>query len=255
MATGGGSLIAQASSIIRRRGAVLFGLSLWPFALSFIGIMLLVRTVQPAGPDAQWDPVHVWKSMSWLMRCTWIVCFLSYFYLSPMLALAGISEIVTAEQGRTELSLGDVLGRVVRALPRLIGLSFAVGILATFGFEAFVLPGLAVLAITTFAVPAIMLEGKSMRAAWRRSASLVRQGRGGVVALGGGLALTLIAIFCVVFALGSTSPEAGKFAARVSLLLIPAPVSMVFGTLDALLFLDIRERASAAARAASGASS
>ena len=100
MATGGGSLIAQASSIIRRRGAVLFGLSLWPFALSFIGIMLLVRTVQPAGPDAQWDPVHVWKSMSWLMRCTWIVCFLSYFYRDDQEYLENAADQPEPQFGR-----------------------------------------------------------------------------------------------------------------------------------------------------------
>lgn len=255
MATGSASLIGRAASIIGRRGTVLFGVSLWPFALSFAGLMLLVRTTGSTASDGSLDPIQVWKSMSWLMKSTWILSYISYFFLSPMLALAGISEIVSAEQEGTELSFGSALGRVVRALGRLVALSFAVGMLATLGFQVFVLPGLAVLAITTFAVPAIMLEGKGMRSAWRRSAALVRQSRGAVLALGGGLLLTAILIFFAIFALGLANQEAAKLVSRFCLLLVAPLVAVVFGTLNTLLFLDIKERETAAARAAATGSS
>jgi len=236
------SIIGCACDIIRRRGAVLLAASLWPFALSFIAIMLVVRTIQPAGYDASWDSIQVWQSMNWLMRWTWIVSYICYCFLSPMLALAGISEIVSADHAGTGLSFGSVLHRVMQTLSRVILLAFAVGFLASFGLQFFVLPGLAVIVITTFAVPAIMLEGKGMRSAWRRSAVLVRQRRSAVVILYGGLLVTLIAIFSVIFVLRRANEEATKLLCQLCFLVVPVPIAMLFGTLNTLLFLDIRNR-------------
>src|SRR5437879_546853 len=110
MGTRSASLVGRTSSIIRRRGVVLFGLSFWPFALTLIALVLL--TTASAPPSAFWDPIQLWKSMSWLMRCSVIVEYISHVYLAPMLAVAGISEIVSADQKGTELSFGDAFLRV-----------------------------------------------------------------------------------------------------------------------------------------------
>lgn len=246
MSIGSASLIGRTSRIIRRHGMVLFGLSLWPFALSLTGLVLLM--ILPASRPQFRDPIQLWKSLSWLMRLSWILGCMVQIYLAPMLALAGISEIVSADQRGTQLSLRDALLRVLRALRRLIVLAISVGFLANIGLQALVLPGLAVLAITTFAVPAIMLEGKGVRAAWRRSDTLALQPRSGVFSLFGGLLVTGIVIYFVFVAFRPTDVEAAKIYFLAWMLLFPPLVAVVFGTMNTLLFLDSREQENAQAR-------
>lgn len=248
------SLISRASNIIRRRGAILFAAALWPFVLSVAALMSLTTLSIPTpGSATPWDPIHIWQSMSWLVRSAWILAFIFYFYLTPMLALAGISELVSADVQGTALSFAEAFGRVLRALGRLVTLSLALGFTATIGLRLFVIPGLALLTITTFAVPAIMLEGKGMRAAWSRSAELVRQRRGAVIALYCGLLLAVIVIWSAFVVFSPLTGTSRKVILQLCLLLAPPIVGVFFGTLNTLLFLDIREREQTLARGASSA--
>lgn len=85
---------------------------------------------------------------------------------------ATVVLLVSAWVNGTSRSTGAAIGLALRRLPALTGAAWGTTILIMFGLALLVLPGLLIMA-GTFAVPAaIVLEGRSLRGAFRRASDL-----------------------------------------------------------------------------------
>ena len=92
------------------------------------------------------------------------------FWLQGALVLA----VDDVRDGRADLSISQTLDRVTPHLTTLALAGLLAGIAITFGFILLIVPGLFLLTIWLLIVPAIMLEGCGVSAAFSRSQELVR---------------------------------------------------------------------------------
>ncbi len=127
-------------------------------------------------------------------------------------------------------SLGKLYASAVDRVLPLLGLSILVGLFVGLGFLLFVVPGLILMARFAVAIPALVLEDRSVRDAMHRSRELVR-GHGaaifwlffcvavltgvvqlvlvfGAVLLGGGRHIPLLIFLAGLFAAALTTPYA-----------------------------------------------
>ena len=150
------------------------------------------------------------------------------FWLQGALVIA----IEDVRDGRADLSVGETLDRVRPRLNTLTlaGLLAAIGIMI--GFVFLIVPGLFLLTIWLVIVPAIMLEGCGVSAAFARSRELVR-GHGWSVF--GVIVLTVLVLIGVniVFGLLSTAVDSawGGFVIDVASQSVTAPFVALAWTL------------------------
>jgi len=158
--------------------------------------------------------------------------------LAVVLALIGTTlvqgalvELVQDEhEGLPARSLGELYASAVERVLPLLGLSILVGLYVGLGFLLLVVPGLILMTRFAAAVPALVLEDRSIRDAMRRSRELVRGHGGaifwlffcvgvltgvvqlllvfGAVLLGGGQHIPLLIFLAGLFAAALTTPYA-----------------------------------------------
>ncbi len=151
--------------------------------------------------------------------------------------------------------LGALWTRVRPRLPRLIGLSFLIGLLQLLGLCLFVAPGIWLWGIWAVAVPAFMVEDLGAVAAMRRSRDLVRGTFWrvwGIRVLGVIVVGVISAILGVPFKVigavfGGSESGVGLPIAYVLLTSVGSILSMTFTAplragIDALLYIDLRMR-------------
>lgn len=102
-----------------------------------------------------------------------------------------------AKQGRTR-PLGEYFAPALRSSAAIVILAIVTGILATFGFIAFILPGLWIYAVFAVVYPAVAIEGAGFRG-MKRSAQLTKGYRWPIV---GVIVIIGICTFVLNFAVG-----------------------------------------------------
>ncbi|MGH2934965.1 MAG: hypothetical protein ACRDL2_10700 [Gaiellaceae bacterium] len=101
-----------------------------------------------------------------------------------LLVQGALVEVVRdLHEGRVPASVNDYYTRTRGRLGTLLGASFMYGIGVFFGFLLLVIPGLIAIARWCLIVPLVMIEGLGWRAAFARSAEVVRGQTGRVLAL------------------------------------------------------------------------
>jgi len=109
-----------------------------------------------------------------------------------------IEAVRDVRDGRADLSVGDTFERVFPVLNRIVIAGILLGIAIGIGFLLLIVPGLIVLTLWIFVIPAIVLENRGIGEAFGRSRELVR-GNGWSVF--GVIVLTFILLLGVSIAL------------------------------------------------------
>lgn len=171
-----------------------------------------------------------------------------------------LTLVVTDDVLGRRMPLADLWQRTRPRLPRLIGLSFLIGLLQIVGLFFFVVPGVWLWGVLAVAVPAFMVEDLGVRAALRRSRRLVHGTFWrvwGIRALGVAVVSVVSSILAVPFSViaalvsgESLSGISGSGGLPVAYVLITSIGSILATTftapvragIDALLYIDLRMR-------------
>lgn len=102
--------------------------------------------------------------------------------LGAVVALAGafwlqgtlIEAVRDVRDGRADLSVAETFERVLPSLNRIVLAGLVLGLAIGVGFLLFIVPGLVVLTLWIFVIPAIVLEKRGIGEAFGRSRELVR---------------------------------------------------------------------------------
>ena len=103
-------------------------------------------------------------------------------FLAALVALAGafwlqgtlIEAVRDVRDGRADLSVGETFERVLPSLNRIVLAGLVLGLAIGVGFLLFIIPGLIMLTLWIFVIPAIVLENRGIGEAFGRSRELVR---------------------------------------------------------------------------------
>jgi hypothetical protein len=85
-----------------------------------------------------------------------------------------IEAVRDVRDGRADLSVGETFERVLPSLNRIVLAGILLGIAIGVGFLLLIVPGLVVLTLWIFVIPAIVLENRGIGEAFGRSRELVR---------------------------------------------------------------------------------
>lgn len=85
-----------------------------------------------------------------------------------------IEAVRDVRDGRADLSVGETFERVLPSLNRIVLAGILLGIAIGVGFLLLIVPGLIVLTLWIFVIPAIVLENRGIGEAFGRSRELVR---------------------------------------------------------------------------------
>ena len=85
-----------------------------------------------------------------------------------------IEAVRDVRDGRADLSVGETFERVLPSLNRIVIAGILLGIAIGIGFVLLIVPGLIVLTLWIFVIPAIVLENRGIGEAFGRSRELVR---------------------------------------------------------------------------------
>ena len=132
----------------------------------------------------------------------WVGALLGFFvFLAGIFWLQGalVLAVDDVRDGRADLSIRETLNRVFPRLNTLTLAGLLAGLGIFIGFLFLIVPGLYLLTIWLFIVPAIMLEGRGVMSSFGRSRELVR-GYGWSVF--GVIVLTVAILLAVGFAVG-----------------------------------------------------
>lgn len=137
-----------------------------------------------------------------------LVAFLGWLgvFLAALVGIAGafwlqgtlIEAVRDVRDGRADLSVGETFERILPSLNRIVIAGIALGIAIGIGFLLLIVPGLIVLTLWIFVIPAIVLENRGIGDAFGRSRELVR-GNGWNVF--GVIVLTFVLLFGVSLAI------------------------------------------------------
>ena len=127
-------------------------------------------------------------------------------FLAALVGIAGafwlqgtlIEAVRDVRDGRADLSVGETFGRILPSLNRIVIAGIVLGIAIGIGFLLLIVPGLVVLTLWIFVIPAIVLENRGIGDAFGRSRELVR-GNGWNVF--GVIVLTFVLLFGVSLAI------------------------------------------------------
>jgi hypothetical protein len=159
--------------------------------------------------------------------------------LAPLDRIERLALVVTAGSLLVTASYVGACALVAGRRPGSLPLAYAIGVLVFAPVPvlvtAFILPGLAWLALLGFAVPAVLLEERGFRAAFRRGIELARADY--VHALGSLATLVIVVFLCqiVLFFLLRGTGEAAIAVAGFLASLVISPVLFLGG---ALLYYD-----------------
>jgi hypothetical protein len=113
-----------------------------------------------------------------------LVALLGWFgvLLAALVGIAGafwlqgtlIEAVRDVRDGRADLSVGETFQRVFPVLNRIVIAGILLGIAIGIGFLLLIVPGLIVLTLWIFVIPAIVLENRGIGEAFGRSRELVR---------------------------------------------------------------------------------
>ena len=241
------SLSGRAFSLMRRRFAVLVALAMWPYlalVVIFMIIGFVVRLLHPVGAPPT-DPLQTWRSMTVLAKLGVILSFVAFASFPWGVASGGVSVMVCEDSLGREVSLGNVMARLMRRLPSLFVLSFVVGGAVLFGSAFLVVPGFIIFVVSVFAVDLMLNEDAGVVQALTRSYSLSVTWIGIVIALALALAVAagvLQVVILVIFA--TLDLEGTEMVAMIwsFIALVPPALIAVFGTLMSLLYCDVRSQ-------------
>ena len=127
-------------------------------------------------------------------------------FLAALVGIAGafwlqgtlIEAVRDVRDGRADLSVGETFGRILPSLNRIVIAGIVLGTAIGIGFLLLIVPGLVVLTLWIFVIPAIVLENRGIGDAFGRSRELVR-GNGWNVF--GVIVLTFVLLFGVSLAI------------------------------------------------------
>jgi hypothetical protein len=127
-------------------------------------------------------------------------------FLAALVGIAGafwlqgtlIEAVRDVRDGRADLSVGETFERILPSLNRIVIAGIVLGIAIGIGFLLLIVPGLVVLTLWIFVIPAIVLENRGIGDAFGRSRELVR-GNGWNVF--GVIVLTFVLLFGVSLAI------------------------------------------------------
>jgi hypothetical protein len=117
-----------------------------------------------------------------------------------LLQAALVKAVQDVRDGRVDLSVGQTFSAATPFIPSVAAASILAGIVITFGFILFIIPGLALITIWCLIVPVIVLEGAGALASFGRSQQLVR---GRFWNVFGTLFLVFLILLVVDFVLGA----------------------------------------------------
>jgi hypothetical protein len=178
-------------------------------------------------------------------RPVWFAGNLMYLVAEGAVA---ILVAATIERNQT-LSAGDVFRELGGRWGKVIGASFASGLMVVIGFLLFIIPGIIVLSWTMVALPVAAIEGLSTGPAIERSRALARGRMGHVI---GTMFLVwliaLVLLFGVAISLGILFGMMGVPDRVIDMIgeVLMIPLFPLIGVTVTLLYYDLRVRAEGA---------
>jgi hypothetical protein len=165
-----------------------------------------------------------------------IVSVLSVFVLQATL----VKAVEDVRDGRVELSLAETVQAARPRVGTVAGASILAGIAVAIGLLLLIVPGLVLITFLALIVPVIVLEGRGVTEAFRRSTDLVR-GHGW--AMFGVLVLTMVVYIVVGFIIGvilfALAPWARDFLSTIISGTLLAPFTALALTLSYYRLRDV----------------
>jgi hypothetical protein len=223
---------------------------------------LLLFTTHDAG-KVGFDPVALWRSMTFSRQLTWIFGLLFALWTPILLAARGVCHITTKQLAGQPIALGRVLGDMARFTPAGLIYALVIGIPMLIGSSILIVPGIVVVSMFVLVVPTSVNESLGILATLRRGVSLgARVGGKAILLTFASSALAVLVFLIRVILLDPFLPSANSspfgvgFAIRVALAYIPALLALILANICfTLLYLEAREAETPASPspAASGA--
>ena len=240
------SVFKRSWAMLWARPAAYAVVAILPYVVA-LGLPILIgRFVVHDHPPAvePWDPITLWKSMSWGTRLLIILAMIASATVPTYVAARGICRLALAQQRNLSISLGTVLADMLRFLPVALLYFLVLGIVTFLGGMFLIVPGLLITAGCALIIPAGIDGQLGPVAAIRRGISLVERVFGRVLGVYASyLALVIVGRMVLPIFIGMTGDEdsATGFVLMglcfLAILLAMAPVNIMC----ALLYCEARE--------------
>jgi len=166
------SIVARSFAIIRRRFSTLWIAAAWPHICVALCCLAFAITRQLSSSQEQISPLNLWQSMGLLGKFEIMTTFIIGTTLPQGIAIAGVVTLVWKYLETGVATLQDAFSNIARHLIPLVLLSVCIGAVVEIGLWVFVIPGLAALIFTAFAIPVLVIEHVGLPAALKRSFQL-----------------------------------------------------------------------------------
>jgi hypothetical protein len=226
---------------------------IFPYVVIFGLTAVIGRLVVRLHPLAM-GPVALWESMGWGTRLLIILAMTALAQVPLYVGARGVCRLALEQQRDIEMSMGAVLGDMLRFLPTSFLYFLTLGIATFLGSAFFVVPGLLIATYCALIIPAGIDGELGPFAAIRRGISLVKRVFGRVLGVYASYLGLVIAGQVVVnaFMAGDEGPGPGFFVLWVlwfvGLFLGIALVNIMF----TLLYCEAREMDAAPLTAEAG---
>jgi Uncharacterised protein family (UPF0259) len=206
------SVVSRVWAIYRGQFLMLFGIAVVLFAVQFVAYLLLSK-----------------GSALPLAALFWA---LSVLYQGMVVKL-----VQDVQDGRRELSVGDLVHSVEPVFWRLLAVSLLFGIGVGLGFVLLIVPGLILMVIWSVVAPVMVLERPRVFAAFSRSRELVRGNGWNVFAV---FVLVFLAVAAVSILAGLASAPLGSLGRALVQWAVNAALAPLTALSASVLYFELR---------------
>jgi hypothetical protein len=148
-----------------------------------LGLLILIGRLIVRLHPLHVDPVNLWDSMGWKTRLLTILAMIAVATVPTYVAARGVCRLALEQQREVDISLGAVLGEMLRFVPIAVLYFMVFGIVTFLGGLLLVVPGLLIASSCALIIPAGIDCRLGPLAAIRRGFSLVRRVFGRVLGI------------------------------------------------------------------------
>ena len=238
------SLLPQIASLFAAQARAYCLSALIAGAFGIAAMTLVSMLITRGAAELDWDPVAIWKSMTFFHQMLFVFGMLLALWAPILLAARGVCRIATDQLAGQPVSLNKILSDMVRFIPAALVYALIIGFPMMIGVSILIVPGIVVASAFVLVVPTGANESLGIFATLRRGVSLGMRvfGKALLLTLGSGALIIVLILFRIAF-MDRFLPSAytSLYAVRFALTYIPSLLVLILANISfTLLYHEAR---------------